>query len=462
MELIFKGAAGTVTGSRSLLKYRNQLVMVDCGLYQGPKRLRELNWQCGIDPKDLHCIILTHAHIDHSGLIPRLVKQGFRGKVYTNQATFELCQVMLRDAARIQEEDAKFANQSGYSNHRPALALYDSEDAEQALKLFSIIDRNQWVEILPTLSIRLIRAGHILGASSVEIRYLEQNNGHPKILSFSGDIGSFHSTIIQPPEFLTQCDELVMESTYGDRLQNKESPLKKLSQVVCRVCERKGVLLIPAFSVGRAQEILHLLGLLLEENHIPKVPIVLDSPMATKATEIFKKHPEEHMLFIKKGYLVSPLSDTSYFYMTQTVEESKHLNLREGPMVIVSSSGMLTGGRIMHHLKTRLTDEKNCILFTGYQAEQTKGRLLINGIESLRIHHEEFAVRAEILMLDELSGHADQEEMLQWLAAIEQKPKRIFLNHGEDQARKVFASKISEIYPEIEVICPQENDAFEL
>jgi metallo-beta-lactamase family protein len=441
MKIRFAGAAETVTGSRNIITYGNKHVLVDAGLFQGPRDSRNLNWYPNINAKTLSAIILTHAHIDHTGLIPKLFKEGFRGRIFCTKATKDLCEIMLLDSAHLQEEDAHYANKSGYSHHSPALPLYGLEDAKGSLELFVSVERETTQTILPGLTVRFTRSGHILGSSFVELSFMI---GHDyETITFSGDLGNGRSKIIKPPCYLQETDYLVLESTYGDRLQSRIDPKISLAEIISQTANQKGVLVIPAFTVGRTQDLLHLIKLLEEEKSIPTLPVFVDSPMANAANKIFLNHPEEHLLMMENGILVAPISPSQFNAVT-SMEDSKALMKKEGPMIIITASGMLTGGRIMHHLKERLPDSKNIILFVGFQAMNTKGRLLQEGLKTLRIHHEEIPVNAEIKTIDGLSAHADYQDTLDWLSHLKRRPKMIFINHGEKIAALALKKKIEE------------------
>jgi metallo-beta-lactamase family protein len=439
MKIRFAGAAETVTGSRNLISYGNKHIIVDAGLFQGPKESRKLNWYPNINAKKLDVIILTHAHIDHSGLIPKLVKDGFNGKIFCSEATYDLCKIMLLDSAHLQEEDAKYANNSGYSDHIPALPLYTTIDAEKSLELFFPLKREEWHNLFPGINLRLTRSGHILGSCFAEINFLVGET-YQKI-TYSGDLGNGRSKILRPPTYISETDYLVMESTYGDRLQPRTDPKFELAEVINKVMKRNGVLVIPAFTVGRTQDLLQLIHLLEEEGSIDKHPVYVDSPMANSANKIFLNHAEEHLLQIENGKVVTPINPQNYIGVTD-MHESKALIKKEGPHIVITASGMLTGGRVMHHLKERLPDPKNAVLFVGFQALKTKGRLLQEGISTLRIHHEEIKVLAEIFTINGLSAHADYQDILDWLTHLKRRPKMIFINHGEKVAADSLAQKI--------------------
>lgn len=439
MKLIFKGAIEAVTGSRTLLSYNQTQFLVDAGLYQGEKQKRDMNWNPSLPVHEIDFIILTHAHIDHSGLLPKLVRDGFKGPIYCSQGTKDLADILLMDSAMLQEEDAHFANESGYSHHKPALPLYTQDDAQNALKLFRPVIQNEWFNPCKDLSFRFTRSGHIIGSSFIEILY--QKHKGPTKITFSGDIGNARSQILRPPSNILETDSLVLESTYGDRLQSRIDPKDEFEKIINKIIQRKGVVLIPSFAVGRAQEVLQLIAALKQEHRIEEnIPIYLDSPMSAKATEIFLKHTEEHLgipLFINK------------FITSTSAADSQLIQQKDGPCIVISASGMLTGGRIMHHLKARLPDEKNGIIFVGYQAENTKGKLLQSGIKDLRIHHQSIPVRAEIFTIESLSAHGDYLDLIQWLNHFQQKPKKIYLNHGENESRNSFAKKLKELGYEI-------------
>jgi metallo-beta-lactamase family protein len=459
VKLKFLGAAHTVTGSRTLCQNGSERVLIDCGLFQGPKKVRDLNWLPFPDAHLLNSIILTHAHIDHSGFLPRVVKDGFKGSIYCSPATRDLCEILLTDAAHLQEEDALFANQSGYSYHQPAYPLFTTNDAKQALRQFYQVPRNQWNQLGGnTMSFRLLRSGHILGSSFVELN-VRQSETSQTIL-FSGDLGSGRSRILKPPVTGLEADYLVLESTYGNRIQNRTPPEDELAVIINRVCGRGGVLVIPAFSVGRTQEVLFLIRELERQNKIARLPVYVDSPMANRATDIFLKHTDDHQLIFDGDHLDSPLCP-SCFVAARTAQDSIILGMKEGPMIILSAAGMLTGGRVMHHLKRRLPDERNAVLFVGYQAEETKGRLLQSGIKEIRIHHQTVAVKAEILTLDGLSAHADAQDAIEWIKGFRRLPKKIFINHGDNGAPEALAARIHEMLG-IETVIPEQGEEFQL
>jgi len=431
MKLKFYGAAETVTGSKTLVEVNGKKFLVDAGMFQGPKARRLLNWDIKCPVRELDGVILTHAHIDHSGILPKLYADGFRGPVYCSKGTKQLCEVLLPDAAYLQEEDAEYANRTGHSKHKPALPLYTTKDAEMVLRQFEVVERDQWVDLTPDLSLRLLRSGHIIGSSFVQLSY--EVNEKRKIITFSGDMGSGRSEIIKPPVYIKETDFLVMESTYGDRLHPRISPEIELGMYLKRILERGGVAVIPSFAVGRTQEVLFHIDKLMEKEKIPKVPVYVDSPMASSANHIYLKNSDEHQLKIENEKIVSPICPQDY-RETRKVEESMKLINKPGPFIVISASGMLSGGRILHHLKARLPHKENGVIFVGYQAPETKGNLLRNGISSIRLHHEEIPVNAQVFGIDGLSAHADFLDILEWLKHLTKAPDCIFVNHGEKPA----------------------------
>ncbi len=437
--LTFLGAAQTVTGSRFLLEGRGHRFLIDCGLFQGGRRLKDLNWEpFPVPPTSLDAILLTHAHIDHTGYLPRLVRQGYRGPVYATEATCALLNILLPDSAYLQEQDARYANKKGYSRHKPALPLYTVQDAQEALSLLHPVSFHQPLDLGP-LIVTWRPAGHILGSAILEV----QVDQGPRIV-FSGDLGRYDAEIMKPPVSVATADVLVVESTYGNRLHRDGSLEDVLAQVVNAVIQREGVLLIPAFAVGRTQQVLYFLRKLQDQGRIPKnLPVFIDSPMAVDVSHLYCQHGDDHNLSVDllMDEHTCPLRCPQTHFV-RTVEESKALNTRPGPAVIISASGMLTGGRILHHLKHRLPDPQNAVLFVGYQAQGTRGRFLLEGAETLRIHGEHVPVRASIHMVDALSGHGDREDLLHWLSAFSSSPRDTFVVHGEPEASHALAQTL--------------------
>ena len=427
------GAAGTVTGSKTLVTAGASNLLVDCGLFQGLKELRLRNWSPPpFEPSKIDAVILTHAHIDHTGYLPLLVKNGFKGRIHATSATRDLCQLLLPDSARLQEEEAEYANRKGFSKHHPAKPLYAEKDALLALRLFRAHSYNEEFEPAPGFKCRFVRSGHLLGSAFVHL-----TDGQQSVL-FSGDVGRTTDLLLRPPETPAIADTLVLESTYGDRIHSQSDPLEQVEQAVKRVTSRGGVVVVPAFAVGRAQEFLYCLYLLKKQHRIPQdLPVYLNSPMAVDATAIFQAHPEDHRLSAEECEALC----RSVRYVN-SVEESKALNLREGPMVIVSASGMATGGRVLHHLKAFGPDARNMILFAGYQAAGTRGASLLQGATQLKMHGQMVPIQAEVAQIEGLSGHADQAELIDWVRNLKQPPRRIFINHGEAAAREALGEKI--------------------
>lgn len=443
----FLGAAGVVTGSKHLINTGDETgtqgiqVLVDCGLFQGQKEWRERNWQdLPVPARKIDAVILTHAHLDHSGWIPRLVRQGFHGPIYATPATIELCGILLPDSGHLQEEDAEFANKQKYSKHDPALPLYTMEEAQQCLTLFRPIAFDETKQLTPELSFRFVHAAHILGSGMAEITLTTQ--GKSSRLLFTGDIGRVRNSETAPGKVVRSgptegesCDLLIMESTYGNRLHPREDPRPELAALIRAAVQRGGSVVVPAFAVERTQKFLFLLKELMETGQIPRVPVHTDSPMAIKAVQIFLKHEEEFgpdtkQLIDKYG---SPLNWPNFYFDT-TQEDSKKINESRYPAIIVSSSGMVTGGRVLHHLVHRLPDPRNLVLFIGFQAPGTRGYAIRNGEPEVKMLGQVVPIRAQIASLEQFSDHADTPELLEWLHTFRQAPTRTFLVHGEPAA----------------------------
>lgn len=432
MKLSFLGATETVTGSKYLLEYDSKKILIDCGLFQGYKELRLRNWHAlPIDPKHIDAVILTHAHIDHSGYLPLLMKNGYHGPIYTTKGTKDLCAIMLPDSGHIQEEDAFQANKHGYSKHQTALPLYTQLQAEKVLKQFVAVKFNDVLQIDKHCQVRFLPAGHILGAAIVEI------NVHNKKIVFSGDLGRRNDPIIQEPTNIEQADYLILESTYGDRLHEKTAPYQELKKIIVETAKHAGTLIIPAFTVGRAQTVLYYIHQLKKKNAIPDIPVFVDSPMATKVTKLLGKYVGEHRLTKKES---AEVSETAVYI--STVEESKKIDNYAMPIIIISASGMATGGRVLHHLKAFAPFKKNTILFTGFQAGGTRGARMLEGEPEIKIHGKMIPVRANIEILNNISAHADYEEILYWLSHFKRKPKTVFITHGEHDAAVALKEKI--------------------
>jgi metallo-beta-lactamase family protein len=439
-RITFHGAARTVTGSKFLLEAGPARVLVDCGLFQGLKPLRLLNWQpTPFDLKTLDTVVLTHAHLDHTGYLPRIVREDFAGPVFATPATTQLAELIMLDSAKCQEQDAEYANRKGFSKHKPALPLYTAQDAERAVRLFRDVPRNQWFAPAEPIWMRYHDAGHLLGSNLIEVEIRDRNP--PLRLVFSGDVGRYDGPLYHDPSPPPPCDYLVCESTYGDRDHPPAEILDSLADVVGRAVERGGVMLMASFAVGRTQQLIYLLQVLKSEGRIPDLPIYVDSPMACNATSIYRAYRKDHDL--SEGQLddAHPVLAGPSVHLCRSVEESKALNQLTGPAVIISSSGMMTGGRIIHHLKQRLPSSRNTIVLGGYMAAGTRGRLLADGAESLRMHGQNVAVRAAVEKVPGLSGHADRSGLLRWLNMLP-KPKRTFLVHGEETSAEAFAATL--------------------
>lgn len=434
MKITFLGATRTVTGSKYLLEVGKKRYLIDCGLFQGFKELRLRNWEpLPIPPGTIDAIVLTHAHIDHTGYLPRIVKEGFTGKIYCTPATHDLCKIMLKDSARLQEEDALRANRKHYTKHRPALPLYTEEDAEHALKHFRTVPFGQTFSLQNQLHFTYHHAGHILGASFITVE------AEGVTITFSGDLGRLHDAVLRAPETPPKTDYLVLESTYGNRLHEKVDPQSEIEKIVNETMVKRGKLLIPAFAVGRAQSVLYYINQLQKSGKIPRVPIYMDSPMATSATKIFCNYADE--LRISEPVCEDVCESVTYI---RNVEESKKLNGLKGEAIIISASGMATGGRVLHHLKQILPHRENTVLFSGFQAGGTRGDRLVSGEKEIKIHGKMIPVHARIENINNISAHADYQEIFEWLEHFSTPPKKVFITHGEEEAAESLATKIRE------------------
>lgn len=432
LSIQFLGAAGTVTGSKFLLRVDQRQILIDCGLFQGLKDLRLQNWQAPpFDPKTIDAILLTHAHLDHCGYLPVLAQRGFQGPIFATAPTRDLAQVILLDSAHIQEEDADRANREGFSRHQPALPLYGTPQARQAIALFRSVLPQEWIEIFPGTHARFTGNGHILGSTFIEVR-----TPYGTIL-FSGDLGRSDPLTLPPAPPPPQADYLVIESTYGDRRHSPLSPLRELGEIVRDTISRKGHLIIPAFAVGRTQDILFLLSQLKRQSQIPEVPIFLDTPMGQETTEIFQRYPEWHRLNPEEVR-----SLCSSVVVVQSPQQSAEIQHRKESSIVIAGSGMLTGGRVLAHLASRLPQERNSVLLVGFQAPGTRGALLRSGLDEIKIFGQYVGVRAQIREISSLSAHADQHEIIEWMRGMPRAPKKTFIVHGEPQAAQALRVRV--------------------
>lgn len=440
-QLSFLGAAGTVTGSRFLLEVNGRKYLIDCGLFQGGHSEKALNWEpFPVSPDRIDAVLLTHAHIDHVGYLPRLVHQGFRGPVYATQASQALLQIVLPDSAHLQEQDAAYANKSGHSRHKPAFPLYTVADAEATLRLIQGVPFDSLLG-LDGITVSWRPAGHILGSAILEVE-LSNGSGSRRVV-FSGDLGRYESAVMRPPTSVTEADLLLVESTYGNRLHAQEPVQDILAKALDYITKSEGVLLIPAFAVGRTQEVLYHIRQLQEKGRVPDLPVFIDSPMAVETSDIYCRFGDDHNLDVNllMDEKECPLRCRDTHFVRE-LEESKLLNTRPGPAIIISASGMVNGGRIMHHMKWRLPDKRNAVLFVGYQAAGTRGRLLLEGAKRIRIHGEEVPVRASIMQAHALSAHADRNELLRWLSGFSRPPHHTFIVHGEPDGSLALQEEI--------------------
>jgi metallo-beta-lactamase family protein len=441
----FLGAAGTVTGSRFLVEAAGRRVLVDAGLFQGMKEFRLRNWApFPVPPDSIDAVVLTHAHIDHSGALPLLCRAGFRGEAFCTPATADLARIMLPDSAKLQEEEARYANAKGFSRHAPrALPLYEAADAVAALERLRTLRYGQPREILPGFTLGYSRAGHILGSASAVLT-VAGASGQPVRILFSGDLGRYDAPILPDPEPPPGCDFLVVESTYGDRSHPPDTAASSLEQEVLAAVTRGGAILIPAFAIGRTQEVLFLLRELEQSGRIPSLPVFVDSPMATDATPVYRAHREDHDThmdaLLDRG--VEPLCPRKLTF-TRSTEESKAVNRVHGPCIIISASGMATGGRVLHHLERRLPEPSTTVLLVGFQAAGTRGWRLQNGAETIRMHGTDVPVRARVVSLPGFSAHGDRNEVARWLGGAPTPPRRTFCVHGEPTALSAQAERIA-------------------
>ncbi len=446
-KLTFLGAAGSVTGSKYLVEAAGKKLLVDCGLFQGTNELKDRNWKpLPVDPKTIDYAVLTHAHLDHTGWLPVLVRDGYRGPIFANPATIELTEILLRDSAHLQEEETEHARSKKYSGHADPRSLYTPDDVDPVLKQLKAMPRSGGFDISPEFHVASFDAGHILGSSSLELTIRE---GGKKIVAvFSGDIGRYGQPILKEPTTPpSNADVLICESTYGDREHQEGDPAELLAQTVNRVVKRGGSIVIPAFAIGRTQTFMYYLRQLEDQQRIPRLPVYVDSPMALSATDLYVKHQEDHDLeFVReegsdgKG---DPLN-VHEFHLTRSAEQSKAISNVKTPCIIISASGMVSGGRVLHHMVQRLPDARNAVILAGFQAEGTRGRALQEGAKTLNIFGQAVAVCAEIVEMGQFSAHAGKSELLRWLAALPAPPKQTYLTHGEPVAAQALQAAIQQ------------------
>ena len=445
-KLTFLGAAGCVTGSKYLVEAAGKKLLVDCGLFQGTDDLKQRNWSpLPVDPKTIDYLMLTHAHLDHTGWLPVLVRDGYNKSIFANPATIELVEILLKDSGHLQEEEAEDAQKRKWSKHPQPRALYTSADIDPVLRLLKAMPRSGGFDISPEFHVESYDAGHILGSSSLELTITE--NGKKNVVVFSGDVGRYDQPILNDPKTpaAKQIDLLLCESTYGDREHEAGDPLQLLGDIVNRVVNRGGSIVIPAFAIGRTQTFMYYLRELENLQRIPKVPVYVDSPMALSATDLYLKHKEDHDVeFTRDEQGGGDPLNVHEFHLARSVEESKQINNVKTPCIIISASGMVTGGRVLHHLTQRLGDARNCVILGGFQAEGTRGRALQEGAKTLNLFGQAVPVLAEIVEMGQFSAHAGKSELLRWLTGLQVPPKQTYLTHGEPQAAQALQQAITE------------------
>ncbi len=451
MKIQFFGANGTVTGSRHMLTTDGHSYLIDCGLFQGTKHLRLRNWSpLPFYAGDLSGVLLTHAHIDHSGYLPVLIKQGFRGKIYATPATIELCTILLPDAGHLQEEDAAYANREGFSRHKEALPLFTAEDARKTINYFEPVERHELLHLNDETTAEFISAGHILGSSMVRFRI-----GNTTLI-YTGDMGRMSSLTMNPPEMIQKSDYLILESTYGNRKHSHKDPETEIQAVAERTLSRGGRLLIPAFAVGRSQQILYILHRLMKKNRLPDIPVYLDSPMAIAATELFCRYSQEQALDVAECNAMVERTR-----LITDPEDSRRLVKSDAPAIVLSASGMATGGRVLHHIRGVASDPRNTILFVGYQSKGTRGDSIVNGKQEIKIHGQQIPIRCEVVSMESLSAHPDPDETIAWLQQFRSPPKRVYLTHGEQEASEAMKIRIEKDLG-WDCVIPEYTDSYDL
>ncbi|MCG9972803.1 MBL fold metallo-hydrolase RNA specificity domain-containing protein [Christiangramia crocea] len=428
----FLGAAGTVTGSKFYIETHNMKFLIDCGLFQGLKELRQINWEdLPIHVEDLDCVILTHGHLDHTGYLPRLIQQGFKGSILGTSPSLAIARIILMDTAKIQEEEAEEANRENYSKHHPALPLYTEKDAEKAIELFESIEQDKWIKLSDKIQFRMRSAGHILGACFIELDIDE------KIFLFSGDLGRNDDLLLAPPHKPKWGDYLFLESTYGNRLHPREDVEEILMRNINEIIQNNGILLMASFAVERLQLLSYILWKLFKKNKIPNIPVYIDSPMGIDVTRLFEKFPESHLIPIEELKAIK-----GHFELVSSYKRTWEIIDEQRPRIVIAGSGMLTGGRILTYLKQFIDNPNTHLILTGYQAEGTRGRQLEEGTHEIKIRGRYYPVKAKIERIESLSAHADQKELIEWCKNIRNIPEEVFLIHGERQAADAFRVKL--------------------
>jgi len=436
MKIQFLGAAGTVTGSKTLIESNGIRILIDCGLFQGNKETRQLNWESlTVLPSTIDFVLLTHGHLDHCGWLPRLINQGFQGKIYCTSPTKAISKLILLDSAKIQEEEAERANEEHYSKHIPAVPLYTVEEAEKVMPFFRVIPLNKEIDLDAEITARYFYAGHILGACSIELKF------EGKTLVFSGDIGRDNDDLLFEPVKPKQADYVFLESTYGDRLHPDNNPLQELEDCINETFANGGNVIIPSFAVERAQAIMFLIWQLKKQGRIPEMPYIIDTPMGIKVIDLFTENKEWHKLKLNDCQAMCDM-----FSLITDYEETIETIYDDQPKVVIAASGMITGGRVLSYLERYIIQPKNTVVIVGFQAEGTRGRKLLDGEKEIKIYGKYYPVQAKIMEIEGLSAHGDQEDLLNWLAEIEVKPKTVFLVHGETEALYALKNKVEEKY----------------
>jgi metallo-beta-lactamase family protein len=444
-KLTFLGAAGCVTGSKYLVEAAGKKLLVDCGLFQGTDDLKDRNWKpLSVDPRTIDYLVLTHAHLDHTGWLPVLVRDGYNKPIFANPATIELTEILLKDSGHLQEEETQDAQKHKWSKHPDPKALYTAADVDPVLRLLKPMPRFGGFDLSPEFHFESYDAGHILGSSSLELTITE--NGKKTVIVFSGDIGRYDQPILNDPKTPTtrQIDLVLCESTYGDREHDPSDPLQQLGDIINRVVERGGSIVIPAFAIGRTQIFMYYLRQLEDLQRVPKVPVYVDSPMALSATDLYLKYKEDHDTeFAREEQRGGDPLNVHEFHLARSVQDSKNINDVKTPCIIVSASGMVTGGRVLHHLLHRLSDPRDCVILGGFQAEGTRGRALEEGAKTMKLFGQVVPVRAEIVEMGQLSAHAGKSELLRWLTGLQVPPKQVYLTHGEPEAAQSLQQAIT-------------------